>query len=165
MTDPLFVILKVLTLLGCGLAAGVFFAFSTFVMAALARLAPPQGIAAMQLINITVINPWFMTVFLGTAAISVVVAIAALLTWPQPGAAACLVGGLVYLVGTFGVTLLGNVPLNNTLAIASPENPASAALWATYLSRWTLWNHIRTIAAAVATVALALSLYQSGPGQ
>lgn len=53
--------------IGSGLIAGVFFAFSTFIMSALARLQPPQGIAAMQSINITVINPWFMMVFLGTA--------------------------------------------------------------------------------------------------
>jgi uncharacterized membrane protein len=53
--------------IGCGLIAGVFFAFSTFVMPALARLQPAQGIAAFQSINITVYNPWFMGAFLGTA--------------------------------------------------------------------------------------------------
>jgi uncharacterized membrane protein len=50
-TNSLF-ILKLLTALGCGLIAGVFFAFSVFVMSALARLQPAQGIAAMQSINI-----------------------------------------------------------------------------------------------------------------
>jgi uncharacterized membrane protein len=53
--------------IGCGLVAGVFFAFSTFVMPALARLQPAQGIAAMQSINITAINPLFMLALLGTA--------------------------------------------------------------------------------------------------
>ncbi len=65
--DHLFA-LKLFSALGCGLMAGVFFAFSTFVMNALARLQPTQGIAAMQSINITVINPLFMAAFLGTAA-------------------------------------------------------------------------------------------------
>ena len=60
---------KLLAALGCGLIAGVFFAFSAFVMSALARLEPPQGTAAMQAINITVINPWFMGVFMGTAVV------------------------------------------------------------------------------------------------
>jgi uncharacterized membrane protein len=59
--------LKLVTALGCGLVGGVFFAFSTFVMRALARLQPKEGIAAMQSINITVINPWFMTALFGTA--------------------------------------------------------------------------------------------------
>ncbi len=43
--------------LGSALVAGVFFAFSTFVMKALGRLQPEQGIAAMQSINVTVLNP------------------------------------------------------------------------------------------------------------
>jgi hypothetical protein len=60
MTPKWLFTLKLLTALGCGLAAGVFFAFSTFVMPALVRLQPPQGIAAMQSINITAINPLFM---------------------------------------------------------------------------------------------------------
>ena len=49
--------------LGSALVAGIFFAFSTFVMKALGRLQPEQGIAAMQAINVTVLNPWFFTVF------------------------------------------------------------------------------------------------------
>ncbi len=56
------------TALGCGLVAGVFFAFSTFVMAALRRLKPEEGIAAMQSINIRVVTPFFMTALFGTAA-------------------------------------------------------------------------------------------------
>jgi uncharacterized membrane protein len=43
--------------IGCGIVAGVFFAFSTFVMPALARLQPDRGIVAMQSVNITAINP------------------------------------------------------------------------------------------------------------
>lgn len=60
-----------LTLLGCLGAAtvgGVFFAFSSFVMKALAQLPPAQGLAAMQRINVVVLNPAFLGVFLGTAA-------------------------------------------------------------------------------------------------
>ncbi|MEH2408541.1 anthrone oxygenase family protein [Nostoc sp.] len=67
-TQQHYFVLKLFSALGCGLIAGVFFAFSTFVMNALARLQPAQGITAMQSINITVINPLFMAVFLGTAA-------------------------------------------------------------------------------------------------
>ena len=66
--DQLLSVLTLVAALGCGLIAGVFFAFSTFVMRALARLSPSEGIAAMQSINITVLNPWFLGAFLGTAA-------------------------------------------------------------------------------------------------
>ncbi len=52
--DHLLFVLKLFAALGCGLIAGVFFAFSSFVMNALARIQPTQGIAAMQSINITI---------------------------------------------------------------------------------------------------------------
>jgi uncharacterized membrane protein len=53
--------------LGCGVIAGVFFAFSAFVMGALARLPARQGIAAMQAINVAAITPAFMVALFGTA--------------------------------------------------------------------------------------------------
>src|SRR3712207_4418243 len=114
--DHLLFALKLFSALGCGLIAGVFFGFSAFVMNALARLQPAQGIAAMQSINITVINPSFMAVFLGTAAACILLAISSLLKWHQPGTAYLLLGSLLYLVGTFGVTIVCNVPLNEALA-------------------------------------------------
>ena len=57
--------LTVVTALGCGLNAGVFFAFSSFVMKALARLQPAQGIAAMQSINLVAVTPGFRRHSLG----------------------------------------------------------------------------------------------------
>jgi uncharacterized membrane protein len=62
--DALLFALTLFAALGCGLIAGVFFAFSAFVMKALGRLPPAEGIAAMQSINIAVINPVFLTAFL-----------------------------------------------------------------------------------------------------
>src|SRR5215218_9148586 len=65
------------TALGCGVAAGVFFAFSTLVMSGLQRVAPAQGLAAMQSINVTAIRPLFITLIFGTALACVAVLIAA----------------------------------------------------------------------------------------
>ena len=112
--------LKLFSALGCGLIAGVFFAFSSFVIKALARLQPTPGIAAMQSINITVINPLFMAAFLGTAAACIFLFVSSLLKWHQPGAAYLLIGSLLYLVGTLGVTIVFNVPLNDALAKVDP---------------------------------------------
>jgi uncharacterized membrane protein len=150
--------LKLFSALGCGLIAGVFFAFSSFVMPALARLQPTQGIAAMQSINITVINPWFMAAFLGTAAACIVLAISSLLKWHQPGAAYLLLGSLLYLVGTVGVTIVFNVPLNDALATVDPGSTDGASLWASYLTNWTNWNHIRTAAALAAAASFTIAL-------
>jgi len=150
--------LKLFSALGCGLVAGVFFAFSTFVMSALARLQPTQGIAAMQSINITAINPLFMTALFGTAAACIILAVSSLLRWHQPGAAYLLLGSLLYLVGTVGVTIVFNVPLNDALARVNPDSPDGASLWASYLANWTFWNHVRTVAALAAGASLTIAL-------
>jgi uncharacterized membrane protein len=148
---------KLLAAIGCGLIAGVFFTFSTFVMKALAQQPVAQGIATMQAINLTVINPWFMTVFLGTAIACIGITIAALLKWHQPNAIYLLMGSLLYLVGTFGVTMVCNVPLNDALAIVDPNSADGAALWAKYLTDWTFWNHVRTVAGIAASVTFIVS--------
>jgi uncharacterized membrane protein len=150
--------LKLVAALGCGLVAGVFFAFSTFVMPALARLQPPQGIAAMQSINVTVYNPWFMTAFLGTGVACLLLAIFSLLKWHQPSAVYLLVGSMLYLVGTVLVTAAFNVPLTEPLAIVDPSSADGASLWSSYLTNWTNWNHVRTAAALAAAASLALAL-------
>jgi len=150
--------LMLFAVLGCGLIAGVFFAFSTFVMKALAQQPSAQGIATMQSINITVINPLFMLVFLGTAAACIFLTISLLLKWHQPGVVYLLVGSLLYLVGTVGVTIAFNVPLNDALAIVKPDSPEGANLWVKYLTNWTIWNHVRTIAALVAAALLTIAL-------
>ena len=150
--------LKLFSALGCGLIAGVFFAFSTFVMNALARQPPAQGIATMQSINITVINPLFMTAFLGTAVACILLAISSLLNWHQPSAAYLLVGSLLYLVGTVLVTIVGNVPLNDALAIVKPDSPEGSSLWVSYLAKWTFWNHVQTIAALAAAALFTLEI-------
>jgi uncharacterized membrane protein len=151
-------LLKLLAALGCGLIAGVFFAFSTFVMKALAQQPPAQGIAAMQSINVTVINPWFMTAFLGTSVVCLILVVSSLLRWQQPGAAYLLVSALLYLVGCFGVTMVFNVPLNDALANANPDTTEGVTLWTRYLTNWTFWNHVRAIAAFIAAALFTVAL-------
>ena len=147
------------TALGCGLIAGVFFAFSTFVMPALARLPAPQGVAAMQSINIAVITPSFMAAFVGTAAACALLAAWSLFTWSRPGAGYLLAGSLLYLFGTFLVTGAFNVPRNDALATVDAASSDAALLWASYLSVWTAWNHVRTAAALAAAALLTMALW------
>lgn len=149
-----------LTAVGSGMIAGVFFAFSTFVMKALAKLPPAQGIAAMQSINVVVINPAFMFVFLGTAVGGMAVAVGSI----SPPNAYRLIGATLYVLGTFGVTMAFNVPLNNQLAKVDPASAEGAAVWADYLRKWTAWNHVRTIAALAAAVLLFLG-YNGSPSR
>ena len=140
MTNKLFLVLTLLSALGCGLIGGVFFAFSTFVMKALAALSPPQGIAAMKSINIAVLNPMFLGVFLGT--VWSILVISSALAWHKPGAALALVGGVLYLVGTLLVTITCNVPRNDALAGLDSGGAESAQFWTDYLRVWTAWNYV-----------------------
>lgn len=143
---------------GSALTGGIFFTFSTFVMQALAQQSDSSGIATMQSINITVINPWFMTAFFVPGVAGIVLTISGLLQWEQPVAIYWLVGSLLYLIGTIGVTIVGNIPLNDALAAINPDSAEGAKLWAKYLTDWTFWNHVRTVAALLAAVLFTISL-------
>jgi len=160
-TDPWLFALPLASALGSGLIAGAFFAFSSFVMGALARIQPAQGISAMQSINVVVINPLFMLVFLGTAVCCLILAVVSLLKWHQPGAALLLAGSLLYVVGTFGVTMVFNVPLNNRLAAQDPGTAEAARYWLVYLTDWLRWNHVRTLASLLATASLLLAIHKA----
>ena len=149
-------------LFGSALIGGVFFAFSSFVMKALARVPSSEGIAAMQSINVVVINPSFLGAFMGTAVLSLGVVGLALVRWSHPSAMLFLGGAVFYVVGTFLVTMFGNVPLNDQLAAVSATDPATRDVWDHYLDRWTMWNHVRTVAAMVAALLYTMGLMQNG---
>ena len=136
---------------GSLLVSGVFLAFSTFVMAALVRIPAPSGIAAMQAINVTVFNPIFMGLFLGMGAVSIAVLV---MSVRANGVEVSLSNGaaLIYLLGVLGVTFMFNVPMNDAMATLDPAATSSAEAWNTYVSGWTLWNHVRCVAALGAGV-------------
>ena len=161
MNNPI-CLLTFLAALGSGLVAGIFFAFSNFVMKALARVPPAQGIAAMQSINVVVLNRWFFAVFFGTAVCCLALAITSLVRWQKPGGGYLLVGSLVYLIGTILVTIAYNVPLNDALATVDPSNADAAPIWTNYLKTWTAWNHVRTVAALASAGLFTMALFRAG---
>ena len=108
----------------------------------------------MQSINVDVLNPSFLGAFIGTAVLSLGAGGFALASWGRPSPALFLGGALFYFVGTFLVTGLGNVPLNDQLAAVSATDPGAHEVWEHYLGRWTMWNHVRTAAALLYTLGL-----------
>jgi uncharacterized membrane protein len=149
--------LTFLAALGSGLIAGFFLAFSSCVMAALGRISPASGVSAMQSVNVAVLNPLFLGTFFGTAVLSLVLAVAALINWAEPGAFYLLAGSQLYLLGSILVTMICNVPLNNRLAAVKPESAEGKAVWTHYLSVWTAWNHVRTAASLAAAACFILA--------
>jgi uncharacterized membrane protein len=135
------------TVLGSGLAAGVFFAFSAFVMPALDRLPAARSITAMQSINKLAVTPPLMIVLFGTALAAVALALWAVTSWGQRPAPWLLAGAALYVIGVIVVTIAGNVPLNNALATVLPEGTGAAARWSSYYGHWLVWNHVRAAAA------------------
>jgi uncharacterized membrane protein len=145
-------------ILGTGLVAGVFLAFSSFIMQALARLPAEQGMGAMQQINITVINPIFMGVLFGSALLCLIVGFS---IWRDGTTAKndiLFFAALIYLVGVIGVTIAFNVPLNNNLGAANPMGADGAMMWARYLKNWTFWNSVRGLAAFMSCIFFICSL-------
>jgi len=155
----LLLILEFAAALGTALMAGLYFIFSVAIMSALGRIAAASGMAAMQSINVVILNPWFLLAFAGTAILCAVLAVMALLRWSEPGAALLLIACALYLIGNIGVTMVFNVPLNDALAAADPASADGAALWSRYLSTWTQWNHVRTLSCLASLALLIGAIY------
>jgi len=156
--SALLIVLTVVAGLGCAVVSGVFVAFSTLVMKALGRLPAPQGIAAMQAINRAALAPVFLALFMGTGAACLAVAVSALFLWENGFAAWLLVGGLLYLIGSFGLTAGYHVPRNDALDAVDPTGAGAAAQWTGYLRGWTRWNHVRAWASLAASAVLIVGV-------
>lgn len=156
--DHLVIILLWFSILGCGILAGVYFTFSTFVMAALDRLGPAAAVAAMVSINRTILRSAFMPLFLMTTGSALGLAVVSPFHWDEPEAMPMLAGGLIYVLGMFVCTIVFNLPLNDALAEAAAAGSGAAVGWVHYRRDWTRWNHLRTASAAIATACFVAAL-------
>lgn len=136
--------------LATGLMAGIYFAFSMFIMKSLGVLEKPAGMVAMQSINRVILKSPFLPLFFASTIACLALIVIALMHWSAPGSCAMAGGGALYVVGMTGVTMAFNVPLNNRLEAADATSAEGEALWALYLKRWTAWNHVRTVACVIA---------------
>jgi len=140
--------------LGAGVVSGAFAVFSLLVMPALRALPPAQGVAAMQSIDRTAVRPTFLGLLFGTGLLCVVLGVLELTGDRRP---AVISGAALYVAGVAGVTVLGNVPLNDALARWDAEQ-ASESAWHAHVRRWTAWNSVRAVAALASCAALVVGL-------
>lgn len=133
-----------ITLLGAricaGLLAGVYLAFAVGVMPALRRLDDAAFTTIMNRINVVIVNPVFLLVFLGAPALAA--AVGAMLRTPTAIVAGAL--GLVTLL----VTVVANVPLNDRLAAGGAR--------VDFETSWVVWNVVRTATGIGSLVCLLL---------
>ncbi len=144
--------------IGSGIVAGIFFAFSTFIMTAFSRIPPEQGIAAMNSINVTIVRSPFMLIFVPTAILCVLIAVLAIIDWRGGSSVWMLAGASLYVIASFISTIVFNVPMNDALAKVSGNGAEAVSVWNTYLKDWTWWNHVRTIASLLSAIAFVRAL-------
>lgn len=146
-------VLTAATTIGSGLLAGVFFAFSAFVMSGLQRLPDSDGTAAMRSVNVTAQRAPLMMALFGVSALCCVMIVRALATRSQPGAAWLLVGSILTIIGALGITAAINVPLNNRLE-------AGTVTWSRFLAGWDPANHARTILCLAGCAVLLVGAFR-----
>lgn len=143
-----------------GLTAGLLYAFAHTVMPGLGRTDDRTFVGAFQAFDRAVINPWFLAGFLGGPALT----LAAVLLGAVRGATlGWLLAALVLHLAVLVITMAVNVPMNNRLqAVALDRLVDLAAARRRFEVRWVRWNAVRTIAAVLAFIALAVALISAG---
>jgi uncharacterized membrane protein len=117
--------------------------------------------AAMQSINVVVINPVFLSTFFGTGLVCAVLCVDVVLGWHETRPILLIAGSLAYLLGCLMVTITRNVPMNKALAGIAAEGPEAGRYWPEYVSRWMLWNHLRMASSLAAMVCFITALRKS----
>ena len=151
-------IILIITAFLTALVAGLFFAWSVSITLGLLRVSDSEYVSVMQATNRAIQNPVFFAAFFGAPLfliISTIIFYGDAARFPLLLAAA-----LVFLTGTFGLTIAGNVPMNNALdrfdaATATDEEVLRQRN--DFERRWTLFNHIRAAAATISLILVTIA--------
>ncbi|MCG8329212.1 MAG: DUF1772 domain-containing protein [Chitinophagales bacterium] len=139
-----------------GLSSGLFYAWTVSVIPGTRKVTDIIYLETMQSINRAILNPAFMVIFLG----SLIFLLVSTFQHNQSGLAfwILLAAMLVYLLGTFGVTALGNVPLNNELDVISLGELSIQQL-SEFRKHYELkWNRLHYIRTVFSVLSFLLSL-------
>ncbi len=159
-------IMRIVLLLGALLTAlitGLFYAYACSVNAGLGRLSDAEYLKAMQHINRAILNPWFFASFMGTV---VVLPLGTWLLYRTGHTEAfyyLLAATVLYLMGTFGVTIFGNVPLNEALDkfdIGASELSAIKSQRLRFEVPWNSLNLVRTWASILSMMLVLVALFK-----
>ena len=148
-----------------GLVAGLLFAFSCSVIPGFKTLPDAEYISAMQAINKAIQNPLFFTVFLGCL---LLLPLCCYLNYSSVATSTfrlLVAATVIYIAGVFGTTVLGNIPLNNTLekfnlAIASKDEIIKQRQ--AFENRWNGLHYSRTVAAILSFVLIIIACIDFG---
>lgn len=155
------VLFQLAGILTTGLTAGLFYGYSCSVNPGLGNLSDEKYLEAFQSINTAIQNPVFFLSFMGSVFL---LPLSSYLAY-RDGASASfyfLIGSaLIYLIGVFGVTIIGNVPLNEQLdkfpLLSATANEISA-MRKTFETPWNAYHTVRTFCSIVSFVLAVLSI-------
>lgn len=152
--------ITVLAVILAGAIFGFFYAWLCSAMWGLDEIDPRMAITAMQAINARVQNVVFFPAFFLTPAALAVAAIFLAMQGFRQVALWFVAATIVYIVLGMGVTLFGNVPMNEKLAATPvPDDLEQArAIWQDYSRKWQQWNLIRTIGSGLSLALAAFGL-------
>ncbi len=143
-------ILGVYGMVALWLIAGIFLAFSDFVMKSLNRMEEAAAIEAMQSINLWVYRSVFMIGLYSMTLVSLVV----IVLWGfANGPVQFAIGGALFLSGVIFVSGAGNIPLNHQLAVLNANELASKEFWIGYVQKWSALNHLRVAGSVLAALS------------
>ncbi|MGH3375477.1 MAG: DUF1772 domain-containing protein [Actinoallomurus sp.] len=150
-----------ITLLLTGAVAGVFFAYSVSVMIGLDAIRPDQAIAAMRSVNEKIQNPVFLVAFLLAPVAALVTGVLLLTQGHRTAGVLFVLAAAAYVLGALVPSFAVNIPMNDALdTVKVPSTVEGAArVWSDYSSRWTLWNHVRTVAGSVSLLLVGAGLF------
>jgi uncharacterized membrane protein len=146
----------IVTATATGLIAGLFYAYSCSVNLGLGSLPDKVYLMAMQSINNAILNPIFFASFIGT----LILLPASTYVQYEYGSSSkfilLLIASLLYATGVFGVTIFGNVPLNEMLAKVDFQNISIEDISTQRLQFEKPWNKLHSIRTMGSIVTLIL---------
>lgn len=144
-----------------GLSAGLFYAWSVSVIPGTQKVLDSTYLETMQSINRAILNPAFFLIFFGSI---IFLSIGSIYEFNANKTTfwLMLASSIFYLVGPLGVTVMGNVPLNDQLdALEWTKMNANkiAEFRNFYESNWNRLHLIRTVFAVVSFLLSVLAVF------
>ena len=151
-------IILVVTVVMTGLIAGLLYAYSCAINPGLHLLDDAGYLKAMQSIDRAILNPVFFMSFMGTL---ILLPLSTILHYGQPVKFwLLLIASVIYIIGSFGVTIAGNVPLNDMLDkvdLKSASVEQLSAIRAKFEGPWNSLHAVRTWANVVSLVLVVVA--------
>jgi uncharacterized membrane protein len=138
-----------------GLSAGLFYAWMVSVIPGTRKVVDITYLESMQSINRAILNPAFFLIFFGSPLVLVISTIqqfnSGISFW------LLLAATLIYMFGTFGVTALGNVPLNDALDVLDLAELGESKIAEFRMSYEQKWNRLHLIRTVFSVLSFSLS--------